>query len=52
MYCGDHFAVYANMESSCSVPETNRMLYVYYILKKNVLSILVLCYLKLVFRLD
>ena len=54
MYCGDHFAVYANMESSCSIPETNRMLYVHYILKNNVLSILVLCYLKLGFliRLD
>ena len=54
MYCGDHFAVYANMESSCSIPKTNRMLYVHYILKNNVLSILVLCYLKLGFliRLD
>ena len=25
-YCGDHFAIYTNTESSCCTPETNIML--------------------------
>ena len=33
-YCGDHFAVYTNIELSCT-PEINIMLYVNYISIKN-----------------
>ena len=29
-YCGDHFAIYSNIESLCSTPETNTVLYVNY----------------------
>ena len=26
-YCGDHFAIYTNIESLCCTPEANIMLY-------------------------
>ena len=29
-YCGDHFAMYTNVESLCCTPETNIKLYVNY----------------------
>ena len=30
-YCGDHFAIYTNIESLCCTPENNIMLHVKYI---------------------
>ena len=32
-HCGDHFAIYTNIESVCYIPETNIMLYINYISK-------------------
>ena len=29
-YCGDHFAIYRNIESLCCTPETNIILYINY----------------------
>ena len=34
-YCGDHFAMYTNIESLCCIPETNVMLYANYIAVKK-----------------
>ena len=34
-YCSDHCVMYANIKSSCWTSETNIMLYVNYIPKKN-----------------
>ena len=34
-YCGDHFAIYINIESLCCIPETNIMLYVNYTSKNG-----------------
>ena len=29
-YCGDHFAIYTNIQSLCCTPEANIMLYINY----------------------
>lgn len=34
-YCGDHVAIYTNVESLCRTPETNKMLHINYSSIKN-----------------
>ena len=34
-WCGDHIAIYTNIESLCCTPETNITLYVNYISTKK-----------------
>lgn len=34
-YCGDHFPIYKNTDSSCCIPEPNIMFYINYTSIKN-----------------
>ena len=39
-HCGDHFAVYTNIESLCCIPQTNIMLYVTNISSKKKIKLI------------